>query len=1099
MTVSPSRYGPFEVIEPLGRGGMGVVHRARDHRDGSLVALKTVDRLAPRALAAMRREVGALARLDHPGIARVLDHGAADGVPWYAMELIDGAPLRAWCRAPQPESGGDWWTHTMTRTMTDPLSSVTDAVATIAPAAPGAYAPPRIGPILTAMKRVCDALAFVHGEGLLHLDVKPDNILVRPDGTPVLVDFGLATALWGEAHREALPQDPRLAGTLAYIAPERLRRDRVDARADLYSLGCTLYELVTAAPPFRATSDQALVSMQLSAPPRAPSGLVPDLDPDLEALILALLAKAPEDRPGYASDVAKVLVRLGADPRDPRPAPPARPYLYRARCAGRRAELDRLRRELDRLESGRGWLTILFGESGVGKTRLARELVEDAAQRGLTVLLAECVEAAPPLAAVRPALERVADQRLASGDTAPSPPSEDREALLDAVVADVASLAEEAPLLLVVDDLQWADELSLSALERLVGSERVGILATARSETPRPELFGLAGRGQRIDLSRLDEAALAEMVADMLAIHPAPDDLVRWVAGETEGNPFFADAYLRAAVHEAHLGRDDRGRWSVLGGYRQLTLPEGPRTAVWRRLDALGPDARAIVDAASVLGRESPLAAIASLSAVDAERCAAELDGLSRHHVLHPAPADPERARFDHDKIRELTLEKLLPARRRALHAAAAAWLEAHRPGAHAEIAAHWERASEPTRAAAAHLLAANAAARAFAHSEAEASYRACLRLTRDPATRATAWRDLAATVLVVRGRYDEAATAFAEALDAARRSADPLILASVLEQQSRLETERARFEVARAAIDEALEILRPAGDGPALAQALATSARLYRYQAAYDDAALDGEAAVAMLARIGGDIGDVAGDLIVVYIDLGRHDEARALAERLLDGARERGHRRRELKARGTLGVVSWHQGRYPEAELHFRAALALARELGDGFEEGANLNRLACSLWPQGRPLEALAHYREALEALRPVGNQFFTQDTLRRMAELVRLATGDLPEAARLNDESEAIARATGHRYGLAFSLRERAQQALMRRAIDEAEALTTEAEALVEALGARPASEVATAVATARRALEATRRREPVIRGEAEATIHGPLLAWLAGLV
>src|SRR5205085_1053735 len=145
--------------------------------------------------------------------------------------------------------------------------------------------------ILTLVQELCAPLAYLHGEGLVHRDLKPDNVLVRPNGQPVLMDFGLVTQFTGEVQRERLQVEGEISGTLAYMAPEQIRGEPVDARADLYSLGCILYELLVGHPPFLARSERELLREHLESVPLAPSRHGGDLPSGLDALVLRLLAK----------------------------------------------------------------------------------------------------------------------------------------------------------------------------------------------------------------------------------------------------------------------------------------------------------------------------------------------------------------------------------------------------------------------------------------------------------------------------------------------------------------------------------------------------------------------------------------------------------------------------------------------------------------------------------------------------------------------------------------------------------------------------------------------------------------------------------------
>src|SRR5262245_5673300 len=228
--------GPYETIEPIGKGGMGVVYRARHRVSGEHVALKTVAIPRPGLLACIRREIHALSRLDHPGIVRIHDHGVEAGIPWYAMELVEGPTLREHALLLRGASGDGGPTLRF-------APGATGATAPVAARAPEA-AGGALLPLLGVVESVCHALAFLHGEGLVHRDLKPENIVLRADGTAVLVDFGLLATFHAPQGRDALEISGDVLGTIAYMSPEQSRGEMVDARSDLYGLGCILYELV---------------------------------------------------------------------------------------------------------------------------------------------------------------------------------------------------------------------------------------------------------------------------------------------------------------------------------------------------------------------------------------------------------------------------------------------------------------------------------------------------------------------------------------------------------------------------------------------------------------------------------------------------------------------------------------------------------------------------------------------------------------------------------------------------------------------------------------------------------------------------------------
>ena len=735
---APAQIGPYDIVEEVGAGGMAVVYRAAHRDSGELVALKTVRVPEEVMVRGIRREVQALARIRHPGIVRILSEGLRDGLPWYAMELLEGQTLRAWASAVDEQ----------TRPVDQAITMVDGSSA---PSGPSAATRPAaqmrdLKEVVTVVRRLCDALAYLHGEGIVHRDLKPENVLIRSDGSPVLVDFGVVTRFGGRVSRESLASSRAGSeGTLSYMAPEQIRGHLVDARADLYALGCTLYELVTGAPPFTGHFAKILYD-HTNTDPVPPSQKIAGLPAEIDALVLRLLAKAPRDRFGFAADVARQLGALGAAPAsEPGPSPKA--YLYRPGFAGRRGLLAQLEDQVDALCAGTGGLALVGGESGVGKTRLVIELAR-AAGDDVEVVFGECErDSTTPLSAFVGPLRFIADRCRARGREAtdellglrgpllapycgdiatlpgqsacpappPLPPKQSLERLFRNLGMVLSALAKAKPVLLVLDDLQWADELTIGALLSLCAGGwfdecRVLVMATYRTEAIGQGLQQLlASPGVRsVAVDRLDDASVGAMVADMLAIADAPDDFVARIAEHSEGNPFFVAEYLRLAVDQAMIQRSDDGHWQLTTdaaeSWASLPMPRSLQEVVVRRLEGLSRAALQVLAAAAVLARSSDAQVVARMVSLDEDAFLGALDELVRRHVL--SESTPGQLRFEHDKLRELTYGRLDARFVEQLHLAAAEAIRAvvAESGASlddvaADLAYHYRRTSQTARA----------------------------------------------------------------------------------------------------------------------------------------------------------------------------------------------------------------------------------------------------------------------------------------------------------------------------------------------------------------------------------------------------------------
>jgi serine/threonine protein kinase len=273
----PHEIGGYRLVREIGRGGMGIVYEARPPSARGHVALKMICPETPGAQKSLLREIGVLRRLDHPGIVRFCAASAGRDVAFCAMELVTGPRLSS--------VTGEFGTRKTFRRM------------------------------LTLLRRVASTLAFLHRGGVVHGDLTPSNVLLRTSDEPVLIDFGLAVELPDVLRRNPSPaaaRQNRRFGTLAYMAPEQIRGEPIDARADLYAFGCILYQALTGRAPFTGRHRDTVRRQHLEAPPCPPSFLAPRIPALLDDLTMRLLAKSPDDRPENAAVVAAVLGSLGA-------------------------------------------------------------------------------------------------------------------------------------------------------------------------------------------------------------------------------------------------------------------------------------------------------------------------------------------------------------------------------------------------------------------------------------------------------------------------------------------------------------------------------------------------------------------------------------------------------------------------------------------------------------------------------------------------------------------------------------------------------------------------------------------------------------------
>jgi hypothetical protein len=569
------------------------------------------------------------------------------------------------------------------------------------------------------------AVAGMHRAGVVHKDVNPANVVVSSGG-PVLIDFELATT--NALEQPDFTHHDEIVGTLAYLAPEQTGRTgrSVDHRADLYALGATLYEAATGAPPFGDTGPLQLVHAHLAATPTPPAELDPSIPAAFSDIVVRLLEKEPDRRyqsaDGVVHDLAVLEDRLTTG-TDPTFALGTRDYPLRlsppARLVGRDDELAVLQRALDAAVGGHARGVFVAGAPGVGKTALVDELrpmvtaaggwfvsgkfdqhrqdleasaVRQALRALGRLLLAEPDDELVPLrsrlldalgsnaggaAALLPEFGVLLDIEpgLVSTDAAESTRRISRAGvdLLSAVVSPAR------PLVVVIDDLQWATPQALGLIDavlteaRVPGLVLVGAYRDTEVDAAHP-LTTLLDRWERLGvapvalrLANLGAADLGALLGELLALEPgAAARLADAVGARTAGNPYDTLELLNALRRDGTLARSEDGWTWDDAAVRRYVGSGDVVDLLHARLAALPARTRALLDAMACLGGQVPVRTLAIATGVDDGGVRDGLLPALEDGLLVPALGAEPAVRFRHDRVQEAA-GGLAPATRTAL------------------------------------------------------------------------------------------------------------------------------------------------------------------------------------------------------------------------------------------------------------------------------------------------------------------------------------------------------------------------------------------------------------------------------------------------
>jgi len=619
---------------------------------------------------------------------------------------------------------------------------------------------------------------------VIHRDLKPGNIFLCDDGTPKVLDFGMSKLTTAES----LTQAGYTLGTPEYMAPEQVASESITEATDWYSVGALLYRALTGNAAFEGKFPHVLYE-KLQREATAPSEILPGLPDDLNTLCRDLLRRDPARRPSGA----EVLARLGSAP-----APIALTDTAIARPStfvGREAQLGELRAAYERMKQGRAATVHVHGRSGMGKTALVRHFLGHVRQRDREVVVLEgrCYEheAVPfkafdsvldalsnhlrrlpvststrllprgidVLARVFPALRRVdaiadAHERTPSGND----PQELRRRAFAALREFFGRVAEHAPLIVFIDDLQWGDVDSAALLDELL-----------RPPDAPPLLLVMSYRDDDIESSACLQALLsaaqmrgAGSMSDVEVAALAPDDaegLARAlrprtiseaqasaIAREAQGSPFFIDELVRYGT--------DRG-----GAVETLD------TVLWNRALQLPPLARRFMEVVAVAGRPVDISVVAQASSVDTGKFDVFASLRAARLVRSRAGDDGTEVESYHDRIRETVVAHLTPAVLAQHHLQLAAALRVSRSPDEEAMALHYHAGGDLKNAAVHAVAAAQKSVEALAFDGAARLYRLALECGIGGSHDA-ALRIMLGKVLALAGRVRESADAYLSALD---------------------------------------------------------------------------------------------------------------------------------------------------------------------------------------------------------------------------------------------------------------------------------------------------------------------------------------------
>lgn len=1051
----PERIGDYRVVGELGRGGMGVVYVAEDPRLKRQIAIKVLPAAVagdPEWLARFEREAQLLAALNHPNIATIHSLEVAGDLRFLTLELIPGENL-------------------------------SDRIAT------GSL---DVDDTLTVCRQIAAALEVAHKRGVVHLDIKPGNVRITPDGLVKVLDFGLARVVAAESadgHRagqaDAAAESGTIIGTPGYMSPEQLRGHALDHRTDLWALGCILYECLTGRRAFWGATIQQICAATLDQDPDW-QVLPAELPAALQAAIRRSLAKQTGERLASAAELRRAIEEaiqertlraLAATMREERKAAPNNLPAQVTSFVGRRKEQAEIKDLL-----ARNRLLTLSGIGGCGKTRLALEVAREVIDEHLDgAWLAELA----PL--TNPQLVPHAVTKVLGLKEEPNQPA----------IETLTAYLKQKSILLILDNcehlLAACAELAATLLRscpelRIVTTSREGLGIAGECVFQVPPLAVPTGRSfSPEELGHIESVELfverAKAVNAGFALSADNFAPVQEICRRLDGIPLaieLAVARIKVMSAQEIANRlDDRFRLLTGGSRAALPHHQTLRALIDWSYESLAAHEAALLRRLSIFAGgwtlDSAIAVCAgddleewevldllsrlvdkSLVEIDAE--GGQRTGKTRYRMLETVRSYA-RARLveqgESDIVRErhcnLCLALAEDADRQLTGEEQGLWLT-RLEAEHDNLRLAVETCRLPGPDSTRGLRLAGALGRFWeVHGHWSEGRGICAEMIArpDPGDPAARGKVLvcAGNLALCQGDGRQARIAYAESLALRRQLGDKPGIAQSLNSLGLIAWTRGEFDESRLLYAESLAVRRELGDQRGIALSLNNLGNLARDQGQYEEARLLHEESLAIKRRLGDRrrIASSLNNLGVVLRRLGDYRKARTFYEESLAIRRDLGDKQGIAQSLNSLGNLAEEEGGYRDARALHVESLAIKRELGDRRGTVVSLVNIANVLRRQGEHAGARSLLEESLEIEREIGSE-------KRIAVLLHLLgivcakLDDHSPAQAFLTESLTIRHRIGDRSGIAESLESLALLAAARGAAERAAFLLGAADAL-----------------------------------------------------
>ncbi|HEY6138421.1 MAG TPA: sigma 54-interacting transcriptional regulator [Thermoanaerobaculia bacterium] len=1008
-TVAPELQLPprFQIRAVLKETPAVAVYRVFDVSDKRDEAIKILrhELSEPQQLLRFKAEFATLAGLEHPSIVKVFDFGLIDDrFPYFTMEYFAGRKISEFF------DGQNW----------DALYDV--------------------------ILEIASGLHHIHHLGIIHLDLKPSNILVSDHGQAKIMDFGVAV----ESHQVLNRQ---IRGTLHYMAPEVLRQDRVDSRADLYALGMTLYETVTGALPAYGKQQIEVIRLHLDGEIRPPSSINPRVPDALEQIIMKLLEKDPRHRFVSAAALLQAVAQAAGKTAPAGELLVGRGELFAAPLIGRKHEITQLTTMIADARDGRGCGVIVAGPEGMGKSRIVRDATLRAQLDGARVFCGRCpinrktiyapffeifqqmVAAVNPSADVTEELRRLLRPLVPAQGEEAAPAHSQKYRLYNRIVQSMQDMygflsageGSGSPLIIVIEDLQWADPSTSELFSFLVGEakqNRLLVIGTLTADDGSAELIAWEQRAREggfpvIRVSTLNEALVREHLQSLLGYENVSDEFVRWMLWESTGSPLNIRRIVDYLIAHDFLSWTANGWMVEMDRIRALRIPGGAASILMEKVDGLDDEQRALLETAAVFGEVSEVDLLMAAAEDPSPRLRGEGAASAADEGLHPAGVGPSpgasrhplpalRGEGPYEILRELVRDGLLDEasdgksvtfpqihlrdalynsmhdrRRSELHHRVGHVLEPLLAGGSTQllgqVAYHFARADEPEKGIRYAVEAGDLAFGTLAHEEATEFYRSALELMDlaglDEAHKAEV-REKLADAYYRSSDFRGAMQAYQYLLKSIQARAKDheanADLARVMKKIGKVLWKRGEHDSALSYYDNAREIYERLGQTLEVAESLNRMASVYREADNNEMALQSAQRAMKLLEGTEPNIvfGYIKNLLGNIEYSLGNWQKSKEILLEAVEVGAKVGSEQLCKVASTNLGNTLWKLGDWTSALQYYKMNLDLSEAEGDLWDLVTAYNNIGIIEFGRGNFHAALEYFEKCVRIDEKIG---------------------------------------------------------------------------------------------------------------------------------